>query len=200
MKNNLYGALNINKSPGFTSHDVVQKVRNLLRIKKVGHTGTLDPAASGVLPLCLGKATRMSQYLLEADKEYHLAAKLGETTDTQDAKGKLLETKDYTNISPQAIKEALKQFTGEIEQIPPMYSACKHNGRRLYELAREGKWVKREPRKVTIYNLTLESIELPFVNLIATCSKGTYMRTLCADLGEVLGCGAHLHKLIRTRC
>jgi tRNA pseudouridine55 synthase len=200
MDNSIYGALNINKSPGVTSHDVVERVRKLLRQRKVGHTGTLDPAASGVLPICVGKATRLSQYLLEADKEYLLIAKLGETTDTQDASGKILETKNWQGVTREDIQRAIQQFIGEIEQTPPMYSACKHNGQRLYKLAREGQWVRRQPRRVIIHRLQLKSVDLPMLNMEVSCSKGTYMRTLCADLGDVLGCGAHLHKLQRTRC
>ncbi len=200
MKNGIYGALNINKPPGITSHDAVDRVRKLLKAKKVGHTGTLDPDASGVLPICIGKATRMSQYLLEADKEYHLIAKLGETTDTQDAGGQILETKDWRGVTQAAVRQIIQRFIGQIEQIPPMYSACKHNGKRLYQLARQGQWVERKPRRVVIHSLKLVSMELPLITLDVSCSKGTYMRTLCADVGELLGCGAHLHKLVRTRC
>jgi tRNA pseudouridine55 synthase len=200
MNKNIYGALNINKPSGITSHDVVEQVRKLLKTRKVGHTGTLDPAASGVLPICVGKATRLSQYLLEADKEYRLVAKLGETTDTQDANGRLLEMRDWQGITRQDILQAIQGFIGEIDQIPPMYSACKYNGKRLYKLAREGQWVERKPRRVAIHRLTLVSTQLPLITLEASCSKGTYMRTLCADLGEVLGCGAYLYELVRTRC
>ncbi len=200
MNNGICGALNINKPPGITSHDAVERVRKLLKTRKVGHTGTLDPAASGVLPVCVGKATRMSQYLLKADKEYHLIAKLGETTDTQDAGGQLLTTKSWQGITREDVLRAISHFVGQIEQIPPMYSACKHNGKRLYQLAREGRWVERKPRRVTIHHLELISINMPLITLKASCSKGTYMRTLCADLGEELGCGAHLYELVRTRC
>lgn len=200
MNNGIYGVLNINKPSGITSHDAVERVRRLLNTRKVGHTGTLDPAASGVLPICVGKATRMSQYLLEADKEYHLIAKLGETTDTQDASGQLLSTRSWRGITREAVLEAMQNFVGQIEQTPPMYSACKHNGKRLYQLAREGQWVKRQPRQVMIHDFKLMSMELPLISLKASCSKGTYMRTLCTDLGEELGCGAHLSELVRTRC
>ncbi len=200
MNNGIYGTLNINKPPGITSHDAVARVRKLLKARKVGHTGTLDPDASGVLPICVGKATRMSQYLIEADKEYHLIAKLGETTDTQDASGKILETREWKDVTEEAIREVVQRFVGQIEQIPPMYSACKHNGKRLYQLAREGQWVERKPRQVVIHSLKLAAIQLPLLTLDVSCSKGTYMRTLCADMGELLGCGAHLHKLVRTRC
>ena len=185
MNNGIYGALNINKPPGITSHDAVERVRKLLKTKKVGHTGTVDPDASGVLPICIGKATRMSQYLLEADKEYRVIAKLGETTDTQDASGQVLATKDWQEVTEAAISQIIQSFVGQIEQIPPMYSACKHNGKRLYQLAREGQWVERKPRRVVIYRLKLISIQnkphLKFIlgNFLFITSQNFINKTYC---------------------
>ncbi|MFH0924878.1 MAG: tRNA pseudouridine(55) synthase TruB [bacterium] len=196
---NLNGVLNINKTQGMTSHDVVAKVRHILGIKKVGHLGTLDPAAEGVLPICVGKATKLSQFLISANKSYRAIMKLGVSTDTQDATGKIIkETKDFV-VSEASFKKTLVSFIGEIKQIPPMFSAKKHKGKRLYELAREGKTVERKASNIKIFSLELINFTYPFAEFVVECSKGTYIRTLCADIGETIGCGAHLVSLVRLK-
>jgi len=195
----LSGVLNVNKPAGMTSHDVVDVVRRLLKIRRVGHTGTLDPRATGVLPLCIGRATRIAQFLTQADKEYMITMRLGITTDTLDGDGKILSRTDDIAIDPVKLKEILKGFVGEIQQIPPLFSAKKHHGERLYRLARRGETVEREPIKVKIYDLTFLSLDLPFVEFQVACSKGTYARSLCDDIGRALGCGAHLYALTRVR-
>lgn len=193
------GVLNINKPSGMTSHDVVDAVRRLLKIQRVGHTGTLDPLATGVLPICVGRATKIAQYLTQADKEYLITMRLGITTDTLDADGRVLtEVKDFT-VDPAKLEETLKGFVGEIQQIPPLFSAKKLHGIRLYRLARRGEEVERRPVRVKIYQLELLAYEHPFVRFQVRCSKGTYARALCDDMGKALGCGAHLHSLIRTK-
>jgi len=198
--NEMNGMLLIDKPSGWTSHDVVAKVRKLLQVKKAGHTGTLDPDATGLLCVCIGKATKLIEYLQEDEKEYRVVMKLGITTDTQDASGKVIrEIKDLT-VSEAEIKGAFQRFTGRISQIPPMYSAIKKEGVPLYKLARAGKEVERTPRIVEIKEIELISINLPFVEFRVTCSKGTYIRTLCADIGDYLGTGAIMWKLKRTRC
>lgn len=200
QKSNIDGFLNIDKPAGWTSHDVVAKVRGLLKVKKAGHLGTLDPIATGVLPLCIGKATKLVEYLEDADKEYRVVMKLGTTTDTQDITGKVIETSDKVfDLAAGDVEKALTDFVGRITQIPPMYSAIKVKGIPLYRLAREGKIIPRKPREVTIYDIKVLSIELPYVTFDVTCSKGTYIRTLCADTGEHLGVGAHQHSLQRRR-
>lgn len=193
------GFLNFHKPPGWTSHDVVARVRSLLKIKKVGHTGTLDPPATGVLPLCLGKATKLAQFLTESDKEYRAVLRLGETTDTQDATGKTLTLRPVEGITEDRIREALEEFKGEVLQLPPMYSAVKVNGRRLYQSARAGLEVARRPRTISVHRMDLIGMEGRDVSLDVECSKGTYIRTLCADLGDRLGTGAHLWSLERRR-
>lgn len=193
------GFLNIHKPSGWTSHDVVAYLRSLLKIGKVGHTGTLDPAATGVLPICVGKATKLTQLLSETDKEYHAVMRLGETTDTQDATGKTLTRRPVGSLTEAQIRTALVLFHGDIRQIPPMYSAVKIDGQPLYKAARAGREVNREPRTVTIHRLELLSFHENDVTLEVVCSKGTYIRTLCTDIGERLGVGAHLYRLIRTR-
>ncbi|MGH7412027.1 MAG: tRNA pseudouridine(55) synthase TruB [Candidatus Methylomirabilis sp.] len=195
----LSGVLNINKPAGMTSHDVVDVVRRLLKIRRVGHTGTLDPRATGVLPLCVGRATRIAQFLTQADKEYLITMRLGITTDTLDADGKVLSRTDDIAIDPVKLKETLQGFVGEIQQIPPLFSAKKHQGERLYRLARRGETVEREPITVKIYALTFLSLETPFVRFQVVSSKGTYARSLCDDIGRALGCGAHLYALTRIR-
>jgi len=195
----LSGVLNINKPPGITSHDVVDVARRLLKIRRVGHTGTLDPRATGVLPLCVGRATRIAQFLTQADKEYLITMRLGITTDTLDADGKVLSRTDDIAIDLVKLKETLQGFVGEIQQIPPLFSAKKHHGERLYRLARRGETVEREPITVKIYSLTFLSFETPFVRFQVACSKGTYARSLCDDIGRALGCGAHLYALTRVR-
>lgn len=192
------GILNVYKEPGFTSFDVVAKLRGILKQKKIGHTGTLDPDAEGVLVVCLGNATKLSESLTDKDKEYTCTMHLGVTTDTEDCSGKVLETKPVTVTEEQVI-QAVYSFLGESMQIPPMYSAIKQNGKKLYELAREGKTVEREPRKIVIYKIEIKEIALPFVTFKVQCSKGTYIRSLCRDIGEKLLCGACMEKLYRNR-
>lgn len=193
------GIINLIKPPGMTSFDVVSFVRRVLRIKKAGHTGTLDPAAAGVLPVCLGRATKIIPYIPEEEKEYIGELTLGLVTDTLDAEGTILKKNDdWKGFSKEEIREAFSFFRGEIEQIPPMYSALHHKGKRLYELAREGKKVEREPRRVEIKEINILGIELPRIRFQVTCSRGTYIRSLVSDIGTRLGCGAHLSFLIRT--
>lgn len=191
------GILNIYKEPGFTSFDVVAKLRGILKQKKIGHTGTLDPAAQGVLPVCLGKATKLCELITDGYKTYEAVMLLGTVTDTLDMEGIVLESHDV-ECSADEVKKAVMSFEGKIEQTPPMYSAIKINGQRLYELARQGVTVERKKRSVEIYNIELISIELPKVVFSVTCSKGTYIRTLCDDIGRKLGCGACMESLKRT--
>jgi tRNA pseudouridine55 synthase len=193
------GFLNINKPAGWTSHDVVARLRSLLKVKKVGHTGTLDPAATGVLPICLGKATKLARLLTETDKEYRAVMRLGETTDTQDATGKVLIRRAVEGLTEDRVREAMASFRGEIRQLPPMYSAVKVDGQPLYKAARAGREVERAERTVVIRRLDLIRMEGNDVTFEVTCSKGTYVRTLCEDIGERLGVGAHLNHLVRTR-
>lgn len=193
------GILNINKPPGMTSHDVVDYIRRVTNIKKVGHTGTLDPDATGVLPVCIGRATKIVQFLINENKSYRVTLLLGVSTNTQDISGNVVkEIKDF-NITLKDIENILVSFTGDIEQVPPMVSALRVNGKRLYKLAREGKEVEREARKITIYKIGLLEVKLPYVSLEIDCSKGTYIRTLCSDIGDRLGMGACLFDLVRTR-
>ena len=193
------GVLNLNKPAGMTSHDVVAKARTLLREKRIGHTGTLDPLATGVLVLCVGKATRIAQYLEAGEKEYCAVMRLGVTTDTLDAEGRVLETKSYTPPDRQKIVEVIQKFIGTIMQQPPAYSAIKIGGVPSYRLAREGRAKPLEPRPVKIFNIDLLAYDDPFVTLAITCSKGVYIRSLCAEIGDALGMGAHLTGLERTR-
>ncbi len=195
------GILNILKPPGMTSFDIVARVRGLLKMKKAGHTGTLDPMAVGVLPICLGSATKAIEYMMEKDKLYRAELTLGITTDTQDAYGEIMETKEalYGN---EEIEAAVKSFMGKSQQLPPMYSAIKINGRKLYEMARDGLTVERSPRPVEIYSIDVIDIkreDKPKILFDVHCSKGTYIRTLCADIGEKLGCGGHMSFLLRKR-
>lgn len=193
-----HGVINVYKEPGFTSHDVVAKLRGICRQKKIGHTGTLDPAAEGVLLVCLGQATRLCGMLTEKKKTYQTVLLLGRQTDTQDATGKT--TKEHpVEASEEEVRQKAASFVGDYDQIPPMYSALKVNGKKLYELAREGKEVERQPRKVQIYQLSIDWINLPRVGMTVTCSKGTYIRTLCHDLGQMLGCGGCMEKLKRIQ-
>lgn len=193
------GILNINKPSGWTSHDVVQKVREILGEKRIGHTGTLDPMATGVLVLCAGRATRIAKYLEAGEKEYTAVMRLGIITDTQDADGRVIETRAYTPPDPVVVTEALKRFTGAIMQRPPAFSAVKVSGVPSYKLAREGREVKLEPKKITVHEIEILEYNDPFVKFHVRCSKGTYIRTLCADAGSALGMGAHLFALQRTR-
>lgn len=194
----LDGVLNIYKEKGYTSHDVVAKMRGILRQKKIGHTGTLDPDAEGVLPVCLGKGTRLCDMLTDHSKVYRAVLLLGIDTDTQDISGQILEERPVEE-NPEQVLEVIKGFIGPYDQIPPMYSALKVDGKRLYELARAGKTVERQARPVVIHDITVESMELPRVTMTVSCSKGTYIRTLCHDIGEKLGCGGCMEALRRTR-
>ncbi|MDO8885445.1 tRNA pseudouridine(55) synthase TruB [Candidatus Oleimmundimicrobium sp.] len=196
------GLIVINKPAGVTSHDVVENIRKIIKIKKVGHTGTLDPDATGVLILLIGKATKIAQFLQNDDKEYWAEMVLGIKTDTQDASGKVV-FQAPCRLSEKEVRQALNNFKGKIFQTPPMVSAVKIKGRALYKLAREGKEVDRPSREITIHSidfLKMESGPYPVVTFKVKCSKGTYIRTLCADVGDFLGCGARLKKLIRTSC
>ncbi|MGM0470679.1 MAG: tRNA pseudouridine(55) synthase TruB [Bacillota bacterium] len=193
------GILNLYKPQGLTSFDMVAKVRKILDLRKVGHTGTLDPKAEGVLPICVGRATKVARFITDESKEYQAELKLGVQTDTLDGEGEVTATAEVPDFTRAEIEEVVAEFRGKIEQIPPMYSALKHNGKRLYELAREGKEVEREPRQVEIYDLELLEIKLPIVKFRVSCSKGTYIRTLAADIGDQLGPGAYLTFLSRTR-
>ncbi|MFH1659314.1 MAG: tRNA pseudouridine(55) synthase TruB [Pseudomonadota bacterium] len=192
------GVLLLDKPIGFTSNDALQKARRLFSAAKGGHTGTLDPLATGLLPLCFGEATKFSADLLDADKTYEAVLKLGVTTDSGDAEGKVTGT-STVNTEKAAILKLLPQFTGDIQQIPPMHSALKRDGRPLYELARQGIEVEREARAVTIYAIDLLDFAGDALTLRVACSKGTYIRVLAADIGAALGCGAHLTALRRTR-
>lgn len=197
IRRNVSGIILLDKPLGFTSNAALQKVRWLLNAEKAGHTGSLDPLASGVLPLCFGEATKFSQYLLDSDKGYETVMQLGQTSSTGDAEGEILRTRDVT-VGRADIEAVLPQFRGEISQIPPMYSALKRDGQPLYKLARAGEVVEREPRSVTITRLELLECEGTRARLSVGCSKGTYIRTLVEDLGEVLGCGAYVAELRRT--
>nr|WP_269669760.1 tRNA pseudouridine(55) synthase TruB [Pseudomonas citronellolis] len=188
----------LDKPRGMSSNQALQKVRWLLNAEKAGHTGSLDPLATGVLPLCFGEATKFSQYLLDADKGYETLAQLGVTTTTGDAEGEVLEERQVT-VGREALEALLPRFRGEIEQVPPMYSALKKDGQPLYKLARAGEVVEREARSVTIARLELLAFEAPCATLAVSCSKGTYIRTLVEDIGRELGCGAHVAALRRTQ-
>ena len=192
------GILNVYKEAGFTSHDVVAKLRGICRQKKIGHTGTLDPEAVGVLPVCLGSGTKLCDMLTDKSKEYEAVLLLGQVTDTQDVTGTVLEEHEVTADEEQVV-EAIRSFVGAYEQIPPMYSALKVNGKRLYELARAGKEVERKGRPVEIHNIEILSVSLPEITFRVACSKGTYIRTLCHDIGQKLGCGGTMKSLKRTR-
>ena len=224
-----HGMLTVYKEAGYTSSDAVARLRGILRMRKIGHTGTLDPDAVGVLPMCLGNATRICELIADREKEYFAVMRLGVLTDTQDMSGEILkdipeedipdillhnpssdteavDTEAVLNTDTSAeerilrnIHRAAAAFTGEIDQIPPMYSAIKVNGKRLYDMARKGITVERKPRRITIYSLDIEKVELPLVTMRVRCSKGTYIRTLCEDLGNALGTGAAMQSLIRTR-
>jgi tRNA pseudouridine 55 synthase len=193
------GIINIYKEKGYTSHDVVAKMRGILRIKKIGHTGTLDPEAEGVLPVCIGKATKLVDLITDKDKTYDTVLKLGITTDTQDMTGTVLKTSEV-DADFHRISEVIESFQGEYLQLPPMYSAIKVGGKRLYELARQGKEIERERRKVVIKDIRilLYSPEKEEITLSVDCSKGTYIRTLLNDIGESLGCGGTMKSLVRT--
>lgn len=193
------GILNIYKEKGYTSHDVVAKLRGIVGQKKIGHTGTLDPDAEGVLPVCLGRATKLCDMLTDKNKTYETVLLLGKTTDTQDISGEVLKTGDTSTLTEEQVRNCILEFVGEYDQLPPMYSALKVNGKKLYELAREGKVVERKTRKVQILDIQIKEIVLPRVRMEVSCSKGTYIRTLCHDIGEKLGCGGCMEELLRTR-
>ncbi len=200
MKNsgNTYnGIINIRKEAGFTSHDVVAKLRGILHQRKIGHTGTLDPDAVGVLPVCLGKATKLCDMIGDWTKTYEAVMLLGTETDTEDISGQILQKREVT-VSAEDIRRIMKEFSGDYSQIPPMYSAKKQNGKKLYELAREGIVVERKPCTVHIFSIDILEVNLPEVRFSVTCSKGTYIRSLCRDIGVRAGCGACMKSLIRT--
>lgn len=205
MNSMRHGILPLYKPAGFTSHDCVNKLRRILRIKRIGHTGTLDPNVTGVLPICVGQATRLAEYLLELPKEYEGEFILGRSTDTADADGNVTAEKIILPgmISKEQIKEVFREFTGELAQVPPMYSAVKIKGKRLHELAREGREVERQPRQVHIYQLDLLHMQshsgLVAISFRVSCSKGTYIRVLCEDIGKRLGYPAYMSRLIRTK-
>ena len=196
----LDGILNINKSAGKTSFGVVALVKRLTGVRRAGHAGTLDPDATGVLPVCLGQGTRIVEFLMDTKKTYRARIELGTATDTYDASGKVIHRGDISGIDIKKIEHELKSFRGDIEQTPPMYSALKHQGKPLYQLARAGINIKRKSRTVKIHRLELMSWQPPVVTLDIECGKGTYIRSLANDLGEALGCGAYLKDLVRTRC
>ncbi|HHE3507047.1 TPA: tRNA pseudouridine(55) synthase TruB [Pasteurella multocida] len=191
------GVFLLDKPQGMSSNDIMQKVKRVFQANKAGHTGALDPLATGMLPICLGEATKFSQFLLDADKRYQVTAKLGERTDTSDAEGQVVETREV-QVDVQDILAALPYFRGELMQVPTMFSALKHQGKPLYEYARAGITVEREARPITIFDLQFIAYDAPYLTLEVHCSKGTYIRTLVDDLGEYLGCGAHVTVLRRT--
>jgi tRNA pseudouridine55 synthase len=204
------GVVNVHKIAGPTSHDVVDQVRRIFGQKRVGHAGTLDPMATGVLVVCLGKATRIVEYLTSTEKEYRAVMTLGVATDTQDSTGEIIAESDASGLDLEQIKLAAASFTGNIEQIPPMISAIKHEGKPLYKHAREGRTIERAPRPVTVHSIEVGGFSIPpgilpgggtraEVELVVRCSSGTYIRTLCADIGDALGCGGMMSKLERTR-
>ena len=192
------GIINIYKEADYTSHDVIARMRGILKTRKLGHTGTLDPDAVGVLPVCVGRATKACDMLTDRSKVYEAVLRLGVTTDTEDMSGAVL-SEHPVDVTEEQIIEAVNHFKGDYDQIPPMYSAIKVEGRKLYELAREGIVIERKPRPVTIYELDILKIELPLIHLRISCSKGTYIRSLCRDIGERLGCGGAMEHLTRTR-
>ena len=191
------GVLLLDKPAGITSNKALQEIKHLFGAAKAGHTGSLDPLATGMLPICLGEATKISAFLLDADKRYRVTCRLGITTSTADADGEVVQTRDCSHITMKHIEKLVPEFSGSISQVPPMYSAVKHQGQRLYALAREGIEVERKPRTVQIYQLLLHSLSEGLLDIEVACSKGTYIRTLVEDMGEALGCGAHVVQLRR---
>jgi tRNA pseudouridine55 synthase len=191
------GVLNIYKPVGITSFDVVRTVKRISNTKKVGHAGTLDPEASGILPVCLGRGTKIIEYIMENTKVYEVELKLGVVTDTYDREGKIISVKDVL-VSEKEVMSAVESFKGESYQLPPIYSALKVNGKKMYELARKGIEFERTPRKINIYDIMIKKIDIPLVNFEVTCSKGTYIRSLCFDIGSKLKCGGMMNKLERT--
>ncbi len=193
------GVLLIDKGPDMTSHDVVAVARRALNTKKIGHCGTLDPMATGLLILVVGKATKIQDLLMSEDKEYVGSLELGKTTNTYDAEGTVEQERDASSLTEEQIREAFDQFKGDFYQVPPMVSAIKKDGVPLYKLARQGKEIEREPRLVHVYGYRIDRIEIPVVDFTIKCSKGFYVRSYAYDIGEILGCGAHLKSLRRTR-
>lgn len=193
------GILLVDKPKEWTSHDVVNLIRNRFNVKKVGHCGTLDPSATGLLVIVLGKCTKQSEGLSKSDKTYEGTILLGVETDSQDMEGEVLAEKETSALTEESVRAEFAKFAGEQDQIPPMYSAVKKDGKKLYDLAREGKVIEREPRKITINSIEVTNIKLPKAEFIVDCSKGTYVRTLCHDIGQNLGCGGTLFNLRRTR-
>lgn len=194
------GVLVIDKPQGMTSFDIVRQVRRWSNVRRVGHAGTLDPLATGVLPVAIGWATRLVEYMMSGDKTYQATLKLGTVTDSQDSEGQTLKENDWRHVDRAALDGAIEAFVGDIDQLPPMYSALKKNGKPLYLLARQGIDVEREFRQVRIESLVINNVSLPYVTFTVRCSKGTYVRTICHDLGQKLGCGAHLTALRRLSC
>lgn len=194
------GVINVYKEAGYTSHDVVAKLRGILKIKKIGHTGTLDPEAEGVLPICIGNATKLCDLITDKQKEYQGVLKLGVRTDTQDMTGKIIQSyAGDINFSQKEIEEVVQGFVGNISQIPPMYSALKVNGKKLYDLARQGIEVERKPRNITIHYINIDEVNMPYVTMTIGCSKGTYIRTLFNDIGDKLKTYGAMEKLLRTK-
>ncbi|MCK5828858.1 MAG: tRNA pseudouridine(55) synthase TruB [Methylococcales bacterium] len=196
---NIHGILLLNKRLGVSSNRALQEIRRLYNANKAGHTGSLDPMASGLLPLCFGEATKVSAMMLDDDKRYQVIVKLGVMTDTGDSEGKIIAEKRVPDLSLEEIEDCLQSFTGKIDQIPPMYSALKHNGRKLYEIAREGKTIERKARRITIYELKLLDVTKDSLTLDVLCSKGTYIRSLAEDIGHKFGCGGTVSQLKRTQ-
>lgn len=195
---NITGILLLDKPLGITSNAALQEVKHLFNAQKAGHTGSLDPLATGLLPLCFGNATKISAFLLDADKRYEVRVRLGETTSTADAEGEIVDSTPADHITAEDVQAVLADFTGKISQLPPMFSAVKHKGQRLYKLARQGIEVERESRNITVYDLQLLDFSVPEFDLLVHCSKGTYVRTLAEDIGKALGVGAHVVALRRT--
>lgn len=193
------GIINIKKEKGFTSHDVVAKLRGIVGQRKIGHTGTLDPDATGVLPVCLGKATKLCDMLTDKNKTYETVLLLGKETDTQDISGEAIAECELISCTKEQVRDVILSFVGEYQQVPPMYSALKVNGKKLYELAREGKTIERKSRSVQILSIQILEMNLPEVRMTVSCSKGTYIRTLCHDIGQMLQVGGCMKELIRTR-
>lgn len=192
------GILLLDKPVGITSNHALQRVKRLYQAAKAGHTGSLDPLATGLLPVCLGAATKFSAFLLDADKRYRVRVHLGQTTTTADAEGEVVETRPVEGVDADRVRAVLEGFVGEIDQLPPMYSAVKQGGERLYKLARQGLEVERKPRRIRIFSLELLEMDLPGIELDVHCSKGTYIRTLAEDIGRELGCGGYVSRLRRT--
>lgn len=200
IPNMTHGILLLDKPVGPTSNRVLGQAKRLLGVRKAGHTGALDPRAGGLLPICIGEATKICGFLLEADKTYEAGIVLGVTTASGDSEGDVVDERPVPRLAWSDVESVLEDFRGDIEQVPPMYSALKHKGRRLHELARRGEEVERAPRPVTLHRLEIDAFESPRLDVTVTCSKGTYIRSLAMDIGEALGCGAHLASLRRTAC